>query len=224
MYKDKFFTPNYVNKDLNFILSLLRFYEAKDSGKWPSQCYLFKSCGRKVETAAFDCSINAENTLEVKPFIKSEEECEMKCQEVGIYITVFIFSNKIKQFIKCIFIIFLVHLNFWILFLQNRKCGYYKYYGKTDADNQNSNIEDDDENEANDNELTRKSTSIDTSEFCYLLSSCSKRVIDNIQCDLGRNNFLDVRFFVPNVEECQAFCRDTPGCRYLYLNKSVDKI
>ena len=119
---------------------------------------------------------------------------------------------------------FLVHLNFWILFLQNRKCGYYKYYGKTDAENQNSNIEDDDENEGNDNELTRKSTSIDTSEFCYLLSSCSKRVIDNIQCDLGRNNFLDVRFFVPNVEECQAFCRDTPGCRYLYLNKSVDKI
>ena len=77
-------------------MSILRFYEAKDSGKWPSQCYLFKSCGRKVETAAFDCSINAENTLEVKPFIKSEEECEMKCQEVGVHMTVFIFSNKIK--------------------------------------------------------------------------------------------------------------------------------
>ena len=98
-FRRHFFTPNYFDKDLNCILSLLRFYEAKDSGKWPSQCYLFKSCGRKVETAAFDCSINAENTLEVKPFIKSEEECEMKCQEVGIYITVFIFSNKIKQFI-----------------------------------------------------------------------------------------------------------------------------
>ena len=95
MYKNIIvLTPNYLNKDLMCILSLLRFYEAKDSGKWPSQCYLFKSCGRKVETAAFDCSINAENTLEVKPFIKSEEECEMKCQEV----TVSIFSNEIKQF------------------------------------------------------------------------------------------------------------------------------
>ena len=68
---------------LVFILyPFLRFYEAKDNGKWPSQCYLFKSCGRKVETAAFDCSINAENTLEVKPFIISEQECETKCQEV----------------------------------------------------------------------------------------------------------------------------------------------
>ena len=95
MYK---FTPNYLNGDLNCILFALRFYEAKDSGKWPSQCYLFKSCGRKVETAAFDCSINAENTLEVKPFIKSEEECEMKCQEVGVHMTVFIFSNKIKMY------------------------------------------------------------------------------------------------------------------------------
>ena len=27
-----------------------------------------------------------------------EEECEIKCQEVGIYITVFIFSNKGIQF------------------------------------------------------------------------------------------------------------------------------
>ena len=59
-----------------------RFYEAKDNGKWPSQCYLFKTCGRKVETATFDCSINAENTIEVKPFIKSEADCETQCQEV----------------------------------------------------------------------------------------------------------------------------------------------
>ena len=91
-------TPNYLNKDIKYIQSLLRFYEAKESGKWPSQCYLFKSCGRKVETAAFDCSINAENTLEVKPFTKSEEECEMKCQEVSINITVFIPYNEIKMY------------------------------------------------------------------------------------------------------------------------------
>ena len=60
-----------------------RFYEEKGLGKWPSQCYLFKTCGRKVETATFDCSINSENTLEVKPFTNSEQDCEMQCQEVS---------------------------------------------------------------------------------------------------------------------------------------------
>ena len=80
-YLDKSIWEYCFSNYLYFIL-FNRFYEAKDDGKWPSQCYLFKSCGRKVETATFDCSINAENTLEVKPFIISEQECEMKCQEV----------------------------------------------------------------------------------------------------------------------------------------------
>ena len=75
----------------------------------------------------------------------------------------------------------------------------------------------DEDEEDNENAISRAAAPIDTSEFCYLLRSCSKRVIDNIQCDLGRNNFLDVRFFVPNVEDCQAFCRDSPGCRYKHL-------
>ena len=48
----------------------------------PSQCYLFKTCGRKVENATFDCALNKENTLEVHPFIDTEEECEIQCQEV----------------------------------------------------------------------------------------------------------------------------------------------
>ena len=48
----------------------------------PSQCYLFKTCGRKVENATFDCTLNKENTLEVHPFIDTEEECESHCQEV----------------------------------------------------------------------------------------------------------------------------------------------
>ena len=80
------------------------------------------------------------------------------------------------------------------------------------ATNEDDETSTDVENENKENLIS--SAAVDTSEFCYLLSSCSKRVIDNIQCDLGRNNFLDVRFFVPNVEDCQTFCRDTPGCRY----------
>ena len=88
--------------------------------------------------------------------------------------------------------------------------------------NEKADTEDDEED--NENAISRAAAPIDTSEFCYLLSSCSKRVIDNIQCDLGRNNFLDVRFFVPNVEDCQAFCRDSPGCRYSQIPENIHNI
>ncbi len=27
-------------------------------------------------------------------------------------------------------------------------------------------------------------------EFCYVLRSCSKRMVDNLECTLGKNNFL----------------------------------
>ena len=87
------------------------------------------------------------------------------------------------------------------------------------AENENADTNGEDEND--ENNVGGISTQIDSSEFCYLLSSCSKRVIDNIQCTLGRNNFLDVRFFVPNVEECQSFCQETPGCRYTYTSKLI---
>ena len=60
-----------------------RFYEAMNGR--PSQCYLFKSCGRKVENATFDCMLNKENTLEVHPFVDTESECEIHCQEVRYF-------------------------------------------------------------------------------------------------------------------------------------------
>ena len=72
--------------------------------------------------------------------------------------------------------------------LQNRLCGYYKYMVKEDTERQ----------------------------FCYLLKSCAKRMIDNINCPLGKNNFLDMKFFVPNLEGCAELCRDTRGCRYYW--------
>ena len=62
-------------------LLFFRFYEPTNGR--PSQCYLFKSCGRKVENATFDCALNKENTIEVHPFIESENECEVHCQEVN---------------------------------------------------------------------------------------------------------------------------------------------
>ena len=104
---------------------------------------------------------------------------------------------------------------------QNRKCGYYKYYGNkviVGGENTVSIAHSDDDVEDTGINEVRLSTQIDTSEFCYLLSSCSKRVIDNLECTLGRNNFLDVRFFVANVEDCQAFCRKSPGCRYKIIS------
>ena len=71
-------------------------------------------------------------------------------------------------------------LNFLSLFgFQSRKCGYFKYFATSD------------ENKP---------------EFCYLLRSCAKRMIDNVKCTLGKNNFLDVKFFVRRKEDCQAFC------------------
>ena len=66
---------------------------------------------------------------------------------------------------------------------KNRQCGYYKHIVKEDKEKQ----------------------------FCYLLRSCAKRMIDNINCPLGQNNFLEVRFFVPNLESCAEYCRDTQG-------------
>ena len=71
---------------------------------------------------------------------------------------------------------------------KNRQCGYYKHIVKEDKEKQ----------------------------FCYLLRSCAKRMIDNINCPLGQNNFLEVRFFVPNLESCAEYCRDTQGCRYYW--------
>jgi hypothetical protein len=47
----------------------------------------------------------------------------------------------------------------------------------------------------------------DRTEFCYILRSCSKRMVDKVRCTLGRNNFLDVKYFVPSVEHCKAHCQ-----------------
>ena len=58
----------------------------------PSQCFLFKTCGRKVENATFDCVLNKENTLEVKAFIDSEDKCENLCQKVTFYQKMSIFK------------------------------------------------------------------------------------------------------------------------------------
>ena len=53
----------------------------------------------------------------------------------------------------------------------------------------------------------------DTPEFCYLLSSCSKRMIENVLCTIGENNFLDVKLFTPSLAACQQHCEDTTGCK-----------
>ena len=53
--------------------------------------------------------------------------------------------------------------------------------------------------------------------LCYLLSSCSQRIVTNRQCTLGRNNFLDVKFFTPSLSACRSYCQSVAGCRYLVL-------
>ena len=53
----------------------------------------------------------------------------------------------------------------------------------------------------------------DTPEFCYLLSSCSKRIIDNHLCTVGQNNLLDVKLFTPSLAACRDHCERTTECR-----------
>ena len=95
---------------------------------------------------------------------------------------------SVKRFLISFKNSFIIHQMFQFL-LQNRQCGYYKYYPVEDEER---------------------------GEFCYLLRSCSKRMTDNINCPLGKNNFLEVKFFVPTLEECAEHCRDTQGCRYYW--------
>ena len=52
----------------------------------PSQCFLFKTCGRNVENATFDCALSKENTLEIRPFVETDQSCQVLCQEVRVRI------------------------------------------------------------------------------------------------------------------------------------------
>ena len=61
-----------------------RFYPAREGR--PSQCYLFKTCGRNVVSATYDCQLNKENTIEVKPFVQSDGECKLLCQQVSSFV------------------------------------------------------------------------------------------------------------------------------------------
>ena len=66
----------------------------------------------------------------------------------------------------------------------------------------------------------------DTPEFCYLMRSCSKRMIENVLCTIGANNFLDVKLFVPNLAACQKHCDMTDGCRWdnrIRYNRTLEK-
>ncbi|XP_040571187.1 uncharacterized protein [Lepeophtheirus salmonis] len=144
-----------------------RFFHALDQK--PSQCYLFNTCGRHVESATSNCQLSRENTIDVRPFVPTESQCQIRCQ-------------------------------------QERDCGYYKYF--TDE----SSLESLDE--SNDVLLTLKEDT--KSEFCYLLRSCAKRMVEKTKCVLGKNNFLDVKFFVQSSEKCGKHCLETEGCRYYW--------
>ncbi|TRY74923.1 hypothetical protein TCAL_07513 [Tigriopus californicus] len=147
-----------------------RFYAS--SFTRPSQCFLFKSCGRQVEDASPDCMLNKENTVEVKPFIKSHGECKQLCQG-------------------------------------DRRCAYFKYQPRAKP-----RTGDPDLPPAINPLLNQIGTNQE--EFCFILRSCSKRMVDNVQCALGKNNFLDVKFFVESTDECKIHCQATNGCRYYW--------
>eukprot|EP00096_Caligus_rogercresseyi_P005548 TRINITY_DN2131_c0_g1_i2.p1 TRINITY_DN2131_c0_g1~~TRINITY_DN2131_c0_g1_i2.p1 ORF type:complete len:555 (+),score=117.14 TRINITY_DN2131_c0_g1_i2:130-1794(+) len=144
-----------------------RYFPPLDSK--PSQCYLFSTCGRHVESASSDCQISRENTIDVVPFVQVESECQIRCQE-------------------------------------ERDCGYYKY----------ATSEGDPDNEGGDEDSSALEPRSSRSEFCYLLRSCAKRMVEKSKCVLGKNNFLDVKFFVQSTDACQKHCLEVEGCRYYW--------
>ena len=56
-----------------------KFYQAQD-GK-PPQCFFYQTCGRSVYVAPPECIMSRENSIAIKPFISSEEECQSLCQK-----------------------------------------------------------------------------------------------------------------------------------------------
>ena len=107
--------------------------------------------------------------------------------------------------------------------MQERKCGYFKYIPRSaesavvsrrrGGGTLRRNDKDASEALAGINSLIAgrlqqiPTTAAPKDEFCYTLRSCSKRMVDNVQCTLGRNNFLDVEYFVPSLESCQLKCQ-----------------
>ena len=41
-------------------------------------------------------------------------------------------------------------------------------------------------------------------------------MVDNVECTLGKNNFLGVKYFIESNEVCKEICQGTYGCRYYY--------
>ena len=112
--------------------------------------------------------------------------------------------------------------------MQERKCGYFKYIPRSaeslgavsavvsrrrGGGTLRRNDKDASEALAGINSLIAgrlqqtPTTAAPKDEFCYILRSCSKRMVDNVKCTLGRNNFLDVEYFVPSLESCQLKCQ-----------------
>ena len=42
-----------------------------------------------------------------------------------------------------------------------------------------------------------------------------RRMVEEVECTLGRHNFLDVKFFTPSMDDCRQHCQDTLLCRCL---------
>ena len=42
-----------------------------------------------------------------------------------------------------------------------------------------------------------------------------RRMVEEVECTLGRHNFLDVKFFTPSMDECRQHCQETLLCRFL---------
>ena len=80
-FQDNFFLRNRAPAYTQPSFLFPRYFDAEDLSK-PSQCFLFRSCGRSVERASADCVLNEENTIEVKPFVKSDGDCKSLCQQV----------------------------------------------------------------------------------------------------------------------------------------------
>ena len=45
-----------------------------------------------------------------------------------------------------------------------------------------------------------------------------RRMVEEVECTLGRHNFLDVKFFTPSMADCRQHCQDTLLCRFQWTS------
>ena len=61
-------------------------------------------------------------------------------------------------------------------------------------------------------------------ESLFTFLKYCRRMVEEVECTLGRHNFLDVKFFTPSMADCRQHCQDTLLCRSQRISFYPQKI